>query len=73
MPGKLAILGSTGSIGRQCLNVVDSLDGQFEVISMAAGSNVDLAAAQIASHHPKIVYGKSPYFSGGKVKRISPL
>jgi len=55
MPSKLAILGSTGSIGRQCLNVVDSLAGDFEVVSMSAGSNVDLAADQIAKHHPKLV------------------
>ena len=55
MPGKLAILGSTGSIGRQCLDVVKSLDGEFEVVSMAAGSNVILAAVQIALHHPKLV------------------
>jgi 1-deoxy-D-xylulose-5-phosphate reductoisomerase len=55
MPGKLAILGSTGSIGRQCLSVVDSLAGDFEVVSMSAGLNVDLAAEQIAKHHPKLV------------------
>ncbi len=55
MPGKLAILGSTGSIGRQCLEVVKLLDGEFEVVSLAAGSNVNLAAAQIALHHPKLV------------------
>ena len=55
MPSKLAILGSTGSIGRQCLDVVDSLAGDFEVVSMSAGSNVDLAAEQIAKHHPKLV------------------
>jgi len=55
MPSKLAILGSTGSIGRQCLDVVDSLAGEFGVVSMAAGSNVNLAADQIAQHHPKLV------------------
>jgi 1-deoxy-D-xylulose-5-phosphate reductoisomerase len=55
MPGKLAILGSTGSIGRQCLDVVDSLNGEFQVVSLAAGSNVKLVAAQIAAHHPKLV------------------
>ncbi|HXW18172.1 MAG TPA: 1-deoxy-D-xylulose-5-phosphate reductoisomerase [Candidatus Acidoferrales bacterium] len=55
MPGKLAILGSTGSIGRQCLNVVDSLDGEFQVVTLAAGRNVELVAAQIATHHPKVV------------------
>jgi 1-deoxy-D-xylulose-5-phosphate reductoisomerase len=55
MPGKIAILGSTGSIGRQCLQVVDSLDGEFEVVALAAGRNVELVAAQVAAHHPKLV------------------
>lgn len=52
---RIAILGSTGSIGRQCLKVVDSLPGSFEVVALAAGSNTRLAAEQIARHHPKLV------------------
>jgi len=52
---RIAILGSTGSIGRQCLSVVDSLPGRFEVVSLAAGSNVALAAEQVARHRPKVV------------------
>jgi 1-deoxy-D-xylulose-5-phosphate reductoisomerase len=52
---RIAILGSTGSIGRQCLSVVDSLPGAFEVVSLAAGSNVAMLAGQIARHRPKIV------------------
>ncbi|HXQ26178.1 MAG TPA: 1-deoxy-D-xylulose-5-phosphate reductoisomerase [Candidatus Acidoferrales bacterium] len=52
---RIAILGSTGSIGRQCLNVVDSLPGSFEVVALSAGSNVRLVAEQIAHHHPKLV------------------
>lgn len=52
---RVAILGSTGSIGRQCLNVVDSLPGSFEVVAMAAGSNVKLAAEQAARYGPRIV------------------
>jgi len=52
---RIAILGSTGSIGRQCLNVVDSLPGSFEVVALAAGSNVKLAAEQAARYRPKIV------------------
>src|SRR5271156_95117 len=52
---RIAILGSTGSIGRQCLNVVDSLPGAFEVVALAAGSNVAVAAEQIARHRPKLV------------------
>lgn len=52
---RIAILGSTGSIGRQCLRVVDSLPGAFEVVALAAGSNVAVVAEQIARHRPKIV------------------
>ncbi len=52
---KIAILGSTGSIGRQCLSVVDSLPGRFEVVAIAAGSNIALAAEQAALHRPKLV------------------
>lgn len=52
---KVAILGSTGSIGRQCLNVVESLPGRFEVVAIAAGSNVALAAEQVKRHTPRLV------------------
>ena len=52
---RISILGSTGSIGTQCLSVVDSLPGRFEVVAIAAGSNVALAADQVTRHHPKIV------------------
>jgi len=52
---KIAILGSTGSIGRQCLDVVDSLAGQFQVVALAAGHNVEELAAQIARHKPSLV------------------
>ncbi len=52
---KIAILGSTGSIGTQCLKVVDALPGRFEVVSMAAGTNVALVVEQVKRHRPKIV------------------
>jgi len=52
---RIAILGSTGSIGRQCLSVVDSLRGSFEVVALAAGSNVPLAAEQARRFRPKVV------------------
>jgi 1-deoxy-D-xylulose-5-phosphate reductoisomerase len=52
---RISILGSTGSIGRQCLSVVDSLPGRFEVTALSAGSNVALVAEQISRHHPKVV------------------
>ena len=52
---RIAILGSTGSIGRQTLHVVESLQGRFEVVSLAAGSNVALVAEQVGKHNPKLV------------------
>jgi 1-deoxy-D-xylulose-5-phosphate reductoisomerase len=52
---KLAILGSTGSIGRQCLAVVESLPGRFGVVALAAGANLDELAEQIERHRPEIV------------------
>jgi 1-deoxy-D-xylulose-5-phosphate reductoisomerase len=55
MMKQIAILGSTGSIGRQCLSVVDSLPGRFEVVAIAAGSNIALAAEQAARHRPRLV------------------
>ncbi len=52
---KLAILGSTGSIGRQCLAVVQSLPGRFGVVALAAGSNLDELVGQIERHRPEVV------------------
>jgi 1-deoxy-D-xylulose-5-phosphate reductoisomerase len=51
---RISILGSTGSIGRQSLNVVESLPGRFEVVGLAVGSNVELAAEQILRHRPVV-------------------
>src|SRR5580704_4649228 len=52
---RISILGSTGSIGTQCLKVVDSLPGRFEVAALAAGSNIALAAEQVRRHKPKVI------------------
>ncbi len=51
----LAILGSTGSIGRQCLAVVEALRERFRVIALAAGKNVEALAEQIERHKPDVV------------------
>src|ERR1700722_12086000 len=52
---RISILGSTGSIGRQCLSVVDSLPGRFKVEAIAGGSNLALIAEQARKHKPRIV------------------
>ena len=51
---KIALLGSTGSIGRQVLNVVDRYPDKFKIVSMSAGSNAVLFNEQINKYKPKI-------------------
>ncbi len=50
-----SILGSTGSIGRQCLDVVATNPTKFQIVAIAAGQNVKLAAAQVRQCNPRIV------------------
>ena len=52
---QLAIIGSTGSIGQNTLNVVRHLSGRFQVFALAAHSNVTLLAEQIAAFAPRVV------------------
>jgi len=51
----LAILGSTGSIGRSCLEVVAEFPERFRIASLAAGENVSRMAAQVAAFRPAYV------------------
>jgi len=53
---QLAILGSTGSIGQQTLEVVRALPHRFHIIGLAAGKNIDLLAKQITEFEPRFVY-----------------
>ncbi len=52
---KIAILGSTGSIGRQTLDVISAFKDDFEVVGLSAGNNIQLLAEQIKEHNPKFV------------------
>src|SRR6202167_1810616 len=52
---RISILGSTGSIGRQCLDVVAANPDKFQVVAIAAGQNINLAAEQARQCHPQIV------------------
>ena len=51
---KIAILGSTGSIGTQTLEVVRNNREELEVVSLAAGSNVEILEKQIREFHPAL-------------------
>ena len=52
---RIAILGSTGSIGRSTLSIVESFPERFSVVSMAAGNNVDLAFEQAKRWRPQVM------------------
>ena len=51
----LAILGSTGSIGCNTLDVVERLAPRFTVVALAAGRNVERLAEQVRRHRPQLV------------------
>src|ERR671921_1262656 len=52
---RLTILGSTGSIGRQALDVVRQFPDRFEVVGLSAGRDADTLAQQATEFHPEYV------------------
>ncbi len=54
-PRSIALLGSTGSIGQQTLDVVRSFPEHFRIVALAARSNVALLAQQVQEFHPSLV------------------
>jgi 1-deoxy-D-xylulose-5-phosphate reductoisomerase len=63
---RIAILGSTGSIGQSALAVVDAHPDRLQVVGLAAGENADLLAAQITRYRPRVV----AMASGAAVDRL---
>src|SRR5438034_11038656 len=51
----IAILGSTGSIGRSTLSVVESFPDRFQIVTLAAGRNLDLAFEQAKRWRPRVI------------------
>jgi len=54
MPRQITILGSTGSIGTQTLEVAAALPEEIQVVGLAAGSNFELLAAQTRKWRPQV-------------------
>jgi 1-deoxy-D-xylulose-5-phosphate reductoisomerase len=52
---RIAILGSTGSIGRSTLSVIESNPDRFQLVTLAAGSNTDAALEQARCWKPKVL------------------
>ena len=59
MKKKISILGSTGSIGRQALEVIEKLQDKFEIIALTAGANTELLNEQIKKFKPKYAYAEN--------------
>jgi 1-deoxy-D-xylulose-5-phosphate reductoisomerase len=55
-PQKLVIFGSTGSIGRQTLDIVRAHPERLRVVGLGAGYNTKLLAEQIAEFHPRFIF-----------------
>ena len=60
----LVLLGSTGSIGRQTLDVVRSNPGRFKVLGLAAGSNLELLGRQVDEFQPEMLYSARAWSEG---------
>ncbi len=56
---KLVILGSTGSVGQQTLEIIRAFSPRFKIIGLACGRNIELLKAQIEEFKPEMIYSKS--------------
>jgi len=54
-PRRIALLGSTGSVGQQTLDIVRAFPEHFRIVALAARSNVTLLAEQAQEFHPSLV------------------
>ena len=52
---RVAVLGSTGSIGTSTLSVVEAFPDRFQIVALAAGRNLELLRSQVAHHKPPLV------------------
>jgi len=66
----IAILGSTGSIGRQTLAVVEAMPGRFSVAALAAGNNIEELSRQIIAHRPELVSVATPAAAADLAERL---
>lgn len=62
---QISIIGSTGSIGTQTLEVIEKIPDKFEILALTGGDNIDLLRKQIKQFKPKVVCVKS---NNAKVK-----
>ena len=51
----ITVLGSTGSIGTQTLEIASELTEKFKAVALSAGRNIDLLTEQVKTHKPEVV------------------
>ncbi len=64
MTKQIAILGSTGSIGKNALRVIDALGQGYSIVALTAHSNVELLAEQTRRYKPRFVAVTNPDYVG---------
>lgn len=69
----IAVLGSTGSIGKSTLEVVSAHRDRFRVVGLAAGKNIDLLEQQILDFRPEVVAVSDKVTASSLQKRISGI
>lgn len=67
---RISILGSTGSVGRSTLAVVDAFPEELCVVGLAAGGNIDLLVEQIERYRPRLVSVRSEADVAGLRQRV---
>ena len=70
MATKVSVLGSTGSIGTQTLEIIDSCSDDYEVISLGAAQSVEKLAEQAMKFRPKVVAIEDPELASDLVARL---
>jgi 1-deoxy-D-xylulose-5-phosphate reductoisomerase len=70
---KIAILGSTGSVGVTTLDVVSRFADRFRVVALAAGRNIDLLERQVRRFEPELVSVATPALARELATRVAPL
>ena len=67
---RIAILGSTGSIGQSTLSICEAFPDRYEVVSLAAGRNIDVAFAQCVRWRPRVVSLATEELASSLEKRL---
>jgi 1-deoxy-D-xylulose-5-phosphate reductoisomerase len=70
MVKKIAILGSTGSIGQSTLSICESFPDRYTVVSLAAGRNIDVAFEQCRVWRPRIISMATEEIASQLAKRL---